>query len=125
MSAPNWMESVISEFGRAAGVGELALNGRGAAALSFDSGAKLRLEYAEETLVVAMTVPWHGDSATLKRLLSYAHPQSGIRVRCGLSARSGALLAAIRLPERDVTLPNLNMAFSSLWRIAEDLGGVQ
>lgn len=126
MKAPAWMDSVIHDFGRAAGITNFALNERGAAALTFASGASLRLEYSDETLTVAMSVPWRGDLSSLKRILSYAHPKAmtGLRIRAGVSPRTSALLAATRFTERDVTLPNLNAAFSVLWRIAEDVGGV-
>lgn len=125
MRPPAWMESVIRDFGRSAGVSNLALNDRGAAALTFANGMTLRLEYAEEALMVAVTVPWHGDMPSLKRLLSYSHPRAGtgLAIRTGLSRRNSALLAAARFPERDVTLPNLNLALTVLWRIAESVGG--
>ena len=72
MTAPVWMNAVIGDFGRAAGLNGLALNERGAAALKFADGTALRLEYADGTLVVAMTVP----SADVRRLLSLSHPNA-------------------------------------------------
>ena len=50
MSAPSWMEALVREFGKGAGLPDLAFNDRGAAALSFENGASLRFEYAEGTL---------------------------------------------------------------------------
>ena len=73
MTAPVWMNAVIGDFGRAAGLNGLALNERGAAALKFEDGTALRLEYADNALVVAMTVP----SADVKRLLSRAFASKG------------------------------------------------
>ena len=57
MTAPTWIESVVREFGKAAGLAGLALNTRGAAAITFENGAALRLEYAFDSLVVALTLP--------------------------------------------------------------------
>ncbi|MBO7482334.1 MAG: hypothetical protein J6U17_00410 [Kiritimatiellae bacterium] len=125
MTAPVWMNAVIGDFGRAAGAPSLALNGRGAARLDFENGASLRLEYTGSELVVAVTVPARGGMDALKRLLSHSHPESrdGIRVRTGILERSGAYVAAVRLAERDVTLPRLNAAFAALWRLADEIGG--
>lgn len=121
MTAPAWMEAVIGDFGRAAGLGGLSLGPSGAAALRFETGAALRLEYTGSELVVAMTFP-RGD---LKRLLSFSHPKAafGLRVRTGILPKTGESVAAVRLAERDVTLPHLNEAFSLLWRLAGETGG--
>ena len=73
MTAPVWMNAVIGDFGRAAGLNGLALNERGAAALKFTDGTALRLEYADSTLVVAMTVP----SADVRRLLALSRTADG------------------------------------------------
>ena len=126
MTPPVWMNAVIRDFGQAAGVGDLALNVRGAAALDFANGVTFRLEYTGEELVMAMTMPWRGDIATLRRLMSFSDPRArlGFRVRSGLLARTGKSLMAIRLAERDVTLPTLNAGFAALWRLAHEIGGV-
>lgn len=121
MTAPAWMDAVIGDFGRSAGLGGLSLGERGAAALRFETGAALRLEYTGSELVVAMTFP-RGD---VKRLLSFAHPKAafGFRVRGGVLPRTGESLVAVRLAERDVTLPRLSDAFALLWRLAAETGG--
>lgn len=121
MTAPVWMNAVIGDFGRAAGLDGLALNDRGAAALKFENGASLRLEYVGEELVVAMTVP----SADVKRLLSLSHPRAryGFRVRTGIIPKTREAVMAVRFAERDVTLPHVNAAFELLWRLAGEIGG--
>ena len=121
MTAPVWMNSVIGDFGRAAGIGDLALNARGAAALDFENGSSLRLEYTGGELVVAVTMP----ASDLKRLLALSHPRArhGFTVRTGVLAKSGRAVMAARIPERDVTLPRLNAAFGVLWRLAGENGG--
>lgn len=121
MTAPVWMNSVIADFGRSAGIDSFQLNDRGSAALEFKTGASLRLEYTGSELVVAMTVP----RADLKHLLSIPHPEAkfGFRVRTGVLAKSQRAVLAIRLEEREVTLPRLNAAFTVLWRLAEETGG--
>ena len=125
MTAPVWMNSVILDFGRAAGVGDLALNGRGTAALRFETGVVLRFEYTGDELVMAVSVPGHAGIATLKRLLSMSHHRAryGFRLRTGRLAKTGCLVMAVRLASRDVTLPHVNAAFSVLWRLAGEIGG--
>ena len=121
MTAPVWMNAVIADFGKAAGLGSLALNERGAAAFRFENGSSLRLEYTGEELVVAMTA----HSADLKRLLSLSHPKAryGLRVRSGLLPKTREAVMAVRLAERDVTLPRVNAVFGLLWRLAGETGG--
>ena len=121
MTAPVWLNAVIGDFGRAAGIGVLALNERGAAALRFENGTSLRLEYTGAELVMAVTVP----SADLKRLLSFSHPKAryGFRVRTGIVPKTREAVLAVRLAERDVTLPRVNAVFGLLWRLAGETGG--
>ena len=121
MTAPVWMNAVIADFGRAAKLGGLALNERGAAALKFENGSSLRLEYTGTELVVAMTVP----SADVKRLLSVSHPRAryGFRIRAGVFPKTHEAVMALRIAERDVTLPRVSRAFELLWRLAGDIGG--
>lgn len=121
MTSPVWMNAVIGEFGRAAGLSGLALNERGAAALRFETGVSLRLEYTGRELVMAMTA----HAADLRRLLSQASPKArhGLRVRAGVMPRTKEAVVAVRIAERDVTLPRLNAVFGVLWRIAGEIGG--
>ena len=125
MTAPTWIEAVVRQFGQAAGLSGLALNERGAAAISFENGAALRLEYAFDSLVVALTLPVRLDPATAARLLAYAHPEAryGFKLRAGFLAKSGRAVFAARLADREVTLPALNSVFSVLWRIGQEFGG--
>jgi type III secretion system chaperone SycN len=125
MTAPGWIESVVEEFGRAAGLRNLALNDRGAAAVVFENGARLCLEYAFDSLSVAMTVPSRLDPAVARRLLSFTHPAArhAFRLRAGWLQKSSAAVFATRLPGREVTLPTLNSVFAELWRTAREFGG--
>ncbi len=124
MTAPAWMDATIGDFGRAAGLSGLTLGERGTAAFAFETGAALRLEYTGAELVMAMTVPAFSD---LKRLLSFSHPMAryGFRIRTGVLPKTQAGVLAIRLAERDVTLPQLNAAFAVLLRLSGELGGAQ
>ena len=121
MTAPVWMNAVIGDFGRAAGLNGLALNERGTAVLKVEDGTALRLEYTGDALVVAMTVP----SADVKRLLSLSHPRSryAFRIRTGLLPKTHEAIMAVRLAERDVTLPRVSGAFELLWRLVREIGG--
>ena len=124
--APVWLDDIVREFGRSAGLSDFALNDRGAAAVTFETGAQLRFEYAFESLVVALSFPYPGcDPEAARRLLAAAHPgaRPGFKLRAGFFEKSGRAILAARFPERETTLPAVNAAFSALWRIAEDLAG--
>ena len=125
MTAPKWIEAVVQEFGKAAGLSGLALNERGAAAITFENGHALRLEYAFDSLVVALTLPARLDPAAAARLLAYAHPEAryGFKLRAGYLWKAGRAVFAARLADREVTLPALNSVFSVLWRIGQEFGG--
>ena len=121
MTAPVWLNAVIGDFGRAAGIDGLALNERGVAVLRFENGAALRLEYTGSELLVAMTRP----SADVRRLLALSHPKAryGFRIRTGILAKTHEAVMAVRIAERDVTLPHVSRVFELLWRLAEEMGG--
>jgi len=124
--APVWLDDIVREFGRSAGLSDFALNDRGAAAVSFETGAQLRFEYAFESLVVALSFPYPvSDPDAARRLLAAAHPgaRPGFKLRAGLQPRTGRALLVARFPEREATLPAVNAAFSALWRLSEDLAG--
>jgi len=125
MTAPKWVDSVVGEFGQAAGLGSLSLGEKGVAALSFQNGLVLRFEHAFDSLFVAMSVPTRLDPASAARLLGYSHPDARfpLRLRTGYVARSGSAVFAVRIADRDVTLPAVNAAFDLLWRVATEFGG--
>lgn len=126
MIAPEWISSALDEFGRAAGLNGLRLGENGAASLAFANGARLRFEYAYETLTVMMTTSLRADDEEgLKRLLALAHPDARhpFRLRAGhLSKRNEAVLA-VRLPEREVSRTSLETVFQGLWEGVERLKG--
>lgn len=125
MTAPEWMNALIREFGKSAGLADFSLNDRGAAAATFETGVSLHFEYARGMLTVFVTLPSPQDTQTVSRLLGYAHPAArrGFTVRAGYLTKSGRALFAVRLGEREVTLPMINTVFSELWRIANEFGG--
>lgn len=126
MTAPTWMNAVVSDFGRAAGANGFGLGPSGSAALKFANGSALRFEYTGDELVIAMTFRPALQISVVRRLLSLANPRasSGVRIRSGIMPKTGAAVVAVRLPERDVTLPTVNSMFALLWRAAEEIGGV-
>jgi len=128
MTAPAWMNAVIADFGRAAGADKLALGASGAATLRFANGASLRLEYTGDELVVAIvTAHTLFGAQPIRRLLALANPKVAgqMRMRAGIMPKTGTAVIAMRMPERDVTLPALNSTFSVLWRAMDEIGGVQ
>ena len=127
MTAPAWLNSVVADFGRAAGVDGFALGPSGSSAVRFANGSTLRFEYVSEELAVAMTFRLARDASAVRRLLSLANPMAargGVRIRSGIIPKTGAAVVAVRLPERDVTLPAVNAAFAALWRAVDETGGV-
>jgi type III secretion system chaperone SycN len=125
MMAPPWIEAVVRDFGRAAGLGDFALSAQGVAALRFENGVALRFEFTGDELAIAATAPAPNDPASARRILAFSHPSAkfGFKIRSGLLARSGAAVFAVRLAAQDVTMPAVNAAFEVLWRIASEMGG--
>ncbi|MBP5227367.1 MAG: hypothetical protein J6336_08280 [Kiritimatiellae bacterium] len=125
MMAPDWINALIREFGKSARLADLSLNDRGAAAVTFETGVSLHFEYARGMLSVFVTLPAPHDIQTSRRILAYAHPSArrGFTVRSGYLVKSGRAVFAVRLGEREVTLPMINAAFAELWRIANEFGG--
>lgn len=124
MNVPEWMQDVIAEFGRSAGISALAFNENDVAALGFESGARLVFEYAYSSLVVMMTVPVESDPASVKRVLAVAAPwrRGEFRVKSGLLPSSGRAFFAVRLPHGEVSLPVVNAAFMFLRGVADQFG---
>ncbi len=124
MMAPEWLNAVVRDFGRAARADTFALNDRGAAAISFENGFGLRFEYTGTELVIAVTVPRPAEPVSLRRALSFAHPMAGtgLRIRVGYLSRSGNVVLAVRIAERNVTLPTVNAACATLWRASGGIG---
>ena len=125
MTAPAWIDSAVGEFGQSAGLGSLSLGDRGVTALSFQNGFVLRFEYVFDSLYIAMTVPARIDAPVAARILSYAHPEArfGFHLRTGYIAKTSRAVFAVRLVDREVTLPSINAVFGLLWRIALEFGG--
>ena len=125
MTAPDWIDAIVRDFGRSAGLSNFTLNERGAAAASFDNGVTLHFEYAADALMMSVTVPVALDAARAAALLAYAHPDAGLglRVRGGYLVARGCAVFAVRLASRDATLPAVNRAFDVLWRVAQEFGG--
>lgn len=123
-TAPRWVSELLGEFGRSAGIESFELNARDAAALTFESGAVLRFEYAYDSLTVMITLPVSRDAETAKRVLRQAMPdrRGDFRIRCGLLPKAEKAFFAIRLPHAEITLPILNAAFSTLRRLADPFG---
>jgi type III secretion system chaperone SycN len=124
MTPPNWMNEVLAEFGRSAGIDGFAFGPNSTAAIGFESGASLVFEYAYSSLIVMMTVPVSVDSAVAAKALNFTMPErrGDFRVKAGFLAEKGKLFFAVRLPHDEVTLPVINSAFSYLRRLADQFG---
>ena len=124
MTPPHWVNEVLAEFGRSAGIGSFSFGDRSTAALSFESGASLIFEYAYSSLVVMMTVPVSIDPSVAAKALEFVTPErrGDFRVKAGLLSEKGRVFFAVRLPHEEVSLPVINSAFSHLRRFADQFG---
>lgn len=124
MTPPHWMNEVLAEFGRSAGIDSFAFGPNSTAALRFESGASLIFEYAYSSLVVMMTVPVLVDPSVAAKALNFTMPErrGEFRVKAGFLAEKNRLFFAVRLPHDEVTLPVINSAFSFLRRLADQFG---
>ena len=125
MTAPNWIEAAVRDFGRGAGLADFALNDRGVAAVRFENGRTLRFEFMGEELIVAVTAAMSLVESAAKRILACSHPEArfGARIRSGYLAKAESAVFAVRIPAGEATLPVLNTAFDALWRAASEAGG--
>jgi type III secretion system chaperone SycN len=124
MVPPHWMNEVIAEFGRSAGIDGFAFGPNATAALGFESGASLVFEYAYSSLIVMMTVPVALDSSVAEKALKFVMPErrGEFRIKAGFLSEKGRVFFAVRLPHDEVTLPVINSAFSYLRRLADQFG---
>ena len=124
MEPPHWMNEVIAEFGRSAGIDGFSFGANATAALGFESGASLVFEYAYSSLVVMMTVPVALDSSVAEKALKFVMPErrGEFRIKAGFLSEKGRVFFAVRLPHDEVTLPVINSAFSYLRRLADQFG---
>jgi type III secretion system chaperone SycN len=124
MMPPHWMNDVIAEFGRSAGIDGFSFGANATAALGFESGASLVFEYAYSSLIVMMTVPVALDSSVAEKALKFVMPErrGEFRIKAGFLSEKGRVFFAVRLPHDEVTLPVINSAFSHLRRLADQFG---
>ena len=124
MVPPHWMNEVIAEFGRSAGIDGFSFGANATAALGFESGASLVFEYAYSSLIVMMTVPVALDSSVAEKALKFVMPErrGEFRIKAGFLSEKGRVFFAVRLPHDEVTLPVINSAFSYLRRLVDQFG---
>lgn len=124
-AAPRWLDEVVQEFGRGAGLRELTLGERGVAGLKGDNGTELWLEYVDSSLVVRMTVEVEKTVETAKKVLLLADPmrQGRHRVRTGFLMRSEKAFFAVKVPQEEATLPVLNDVYEEVRRLADRFVG--
>jgi len=124
MKAPNWMNEAVQAFGRQLNLSTLSLNEQGAAGLSFENGVSLRFEYVEGALMMVVGLKAEPDSEALSKLLTEVHPQAArgeYPLRAAYLSRTGEMVYAAKLPERNVNVSVLQEAFTELWERIERL----
>ena len=119
---PAWLNDIVREFGSGMGLKDFALNADGAAALRFENGVALRLEYAMDFLSLSMSVESPQDAASVKLLLSASDPlrRGAFTIRTGIAGNPSRAVFTVRLESAEVTLGNLDAAVSELWRATEN-----
>jgi len=122
----DWIADEIKAFGRLLELSSFALNGRGLAAVQFENGVKLRLEYRHPALWVQVLIAMPADAEALIRLLSETHPRRGVTaagiVRAGYLERSGEALLTIALSSDRIEASEIDAAFRELFERAVRLG---
>ncbi len=124
-AAPRWLDEIIAEFGRGAGIQNLSLGERGVAALVGDNGIALVLEYVYPNMMVRMTAELKKTPEAAKKVLLFSEPdrQGKFVIRSGFMPREDKAFFAVSLPHDSVTLPILNDVFRELRRLAERFAG--
>ena len=119
---PAWLNDIVREFGSGMGLKDFALNADGAAALRFENGVALRLEYAMNFLSLSMSVESPQDVASVKLLLTASDPlrRGAFAVRTGIAGNPLRAVFTVRLEPSEVTLGNLDAAMAELWRATEN-----
>lgn len=119
---PAWLNDIVREFGSGMGLKDFALNADGAAALRFENGVALRLEYAMNFLSLSMSVESPQDAASVKLLLTASDPlrRGAFAVRTGIAENPPRAVFTVRLEPSEVTLGNLDAAMAELWRATEN-----
>ena len=119
---PAWLNDIVREFGSGMGLKDFALNADGAAALRFENGVALRLEYAMNFLSLSMSVESPQDAASVKLLLTASDPlrRGAFAVRTGIAGNPPRAVFTVRLEPAEVTLGNLDAAVAELWRATEN-----
>ncbi len=124
-AAPQWLDEILNEFGRGAGLEHLTLGEQGVAALEMTQGMMLSFEYIYPHLTVMVTVEVTKDIETAQKVLLLADPnrQGELLIRSGLLPRANKAFFATILQHEEVTLPLLTTAFAELRRLAERFVG--
>lgn len=119
---PAWLNDIIREFASGMGLKDFAINAGGAAALRFENGVGLRLEYAMDSLSLSMSVESPHDAAAVKLLLTASDPlrRGAFAVRTGIAGNPSRAVFTVRLEPAEVTLGNLDAAMTELWRTMEN-----
>lgn len=119
----NWLHETLEQFGHQLGLASFALGSHGVAQLELQAGGVLAFEpapgVAGDVLVYLGRPLGFEPGATLRNALARAHwgnaPPLPVQVGVRGDGPDALLLALVRVPQRDFTLPHLN-------RVVEFLG---
>lgn len=118
-----WVNSAVDDFCEISGLSsDFAITGR--IQLSFERRGLLNIEVIQEQLVIFLSreLDWHRRLECQKTALRLCHLDQGwpFLIRAGMLGQEALVLsAAIELDE--VTLPNIEQAFSLLTRLQDEV----
>ena len=121
-SVPQWLDEIVRTFASGFGLEKFALNEDGVASLAFENGVTFRLEWAFDSLTLAMCAEPPRNPADVRVLLSSADPlrRGAFQVRAGTLGNPPRAVMAVRLEAAEITLGNLEGAMTELWRTVEN-----
>lgn len=124
MNAPQWVNSTVQVFGKQLGLQNFSLNERGVAAVRFENGVRLVLEYGAQSLIISTQIKAPANANALKLLLAQSHyaDRSQFRVRSYYVSRAGEAACAVAIPEGELNVTAMERVFQELWKRAEYLG---
>lgn len=127
-----WIRDTVTEFGRLAGIPDLALSASGTLRLKLEGGDVVALETlpepAADQVLLYLTRPvGHQLGTLLRAALGRAHHQEAspypVMVGCHGTGTEALLVAGIRQPERAFTAQGLSHAIEFLGRWMDDVQG--
>lgn len=113
-----WIAQAIRDLGRLMDIPDLQLPETGSLDLTIEDRCTVHFQGSLDHLLVYSLIPWSSqDAAILERAQEFCHHQDGVQA----SLQDDTLIILTRLPNEDVTVPELDEAVVRLLQLQEDL----